>query len=273
MVRVLWIALGLVLVSVAFILWSVGDRSGGSATGARLERMQRSPQWNADKGRFDNRLGRHQASVLEMSRKFFFGGNAHRQPAEAIAVLDVDPTQFATPPASGLRVTWLGHSTFLVEIDQLRVLIDPVWGERASPVTWAGPARFYRPPLLLESLPKIDVVLISHDHYDHLDSETIKALSQREVRWLVPLGVGAHLERWGVPSGRVEELDWWEQRSVAGVTFTATPARHFSGRFIGDQNATLWVGWALEGAKRRLFYSGDTALPGVQAHRRGAGPL
>jgi L-ascorbate metabolism protein UlaG (beta-lactamase superfamily) len=169
---------------------------------------------------------------------------------------------FDAPPNTGLRVTWLGHSTLLVELDHHRVLVDPVWAERASPLTWAGPRRFYAPPLPLRELPRIDAVIISHDHYDHLDHSTVVKLSGLDTKWLVPLGVGAHLEYWGVPKSRITELDWWEQAKVAALTFTCTPARHFSGRslVLADQNATLWAGWAIAGPAHRVFYSGDTAL-------------
>jgi L-ascorbate metabolism protein UlaG (beta-lactamase superfamily) len=159
-----------------------------------------------------------------------------------------------------LRVTWLGHSTLLLEIDGHRVLIDPVWGERASPFSFMGPQRFYAPLLPLAELPPIDAVIISHDHYDHLDVPTVKALATRGVQWVVPLGVGAHLESWGVAAGQITELDWWGNTVVQGLTVTATPARHFSGRGLGDAGRTLWAGWAIAGPAHRVFYSGDTAL-------------
>jgi L-ascorbate metabolism protein UlaG (beta-lactamase superfamily) len=167
---------------------------------------------------------------------------------------------FATPPASGLRVTWLGHSTLLLELDGARVLIDPVWGERASPFTFAGPRRFFAPPLPIEQLPWVDAIVLSHDHYDHLDLPTVKALASRGERWIVPLGVGAHLRAWGIAPARITELDWWDSTAAGALTITATPARHFSGRSLDDRDRTLWAGWALRGPRHRVFYSGDTAL-------------
>ncbi|MEL6615471.1 MAG: MBL fold metallo-hydrolase, partial [Bacteroidota bacterium] len=156
--------------------------------------------------------------------------------------------------------TWLGHSTVLVELDSARILIDPVWGERVSPSRWVGTRRFAPMPLALDALPAVDAVLISHDHYDHLDMPTVEALADRVPRWLVPLGLGAHLESWGIAPEAITELDWWETAEAAGVTLVSTPARHFSGRFVNDRNATLWTGWAIVGRDQRAWYSGDTAL-------------
>jgi L-ascorbate metabolism protein UlaG (beta-lactamase superfamily) len=164
-------------------------------------------------------------------------------------------------PASGLRVTWLGHSTTLVDIDGAHVLTDPMWSERVSPYTAIGPRRFYPPPMAIADLPPIDAVVISHDHYDHLDQATVQALAQKtEAVFVVPLGIGAHLAYWGIPEGRIVELDWWQSTSVHGLTVTCTPARHASGRFVTDRDHTLWSGFALVGAAHRVFYSGDSGF-------------
>ncbi len=200
--------------------------------------------------------------MLRMSREYFFGGSKHRTPASPISVQTRTLREFTALP-DALTVTWLGHSTLLVELDGRRVLLDPVWGERASPFTWAGPKRFYPPPLPLSELPAIDAIVMSHDHYDHLDWPTVVALGrQTDAPFLVPLGVGAHLEHWGIAAERIVELDWWQSHSLRGLTFVATPARHFSGRSVtfSDRDATLWAGWALIGPKHRVYYSGDTAM-------------
>lgn len=131
---------------------------------------------------------------------------------------------------------------------------------RASPLDWVGPERWYPPVIPLGDLPPIDVVLISHDHYDHLQTETIQALARLDCAFVVPLGVGADLEAWGVPPDRITELDWWEQHSVRGVAIHATPARHASGRQLFDQNRTLWASYALVGPRHRVYFSGDTGL-------------
>src|SRR6202007_1938323 len=138
------------------------------------------------------------------------------------------------PPSSGLRATWLGHSTVLIEIGGIRVLTDPVWGPRASPLALAGPQRLQAVPVTLREMPPVDMVVISHDHYDHLDYPTIRALAKTDVPFVTSLGVGAHLEGWGVPAARITELDWWESHQLpgGGVRVTAAPSQHFSGRTI-----------------------------------------
>jgi L-ascorbate metabolism protein UlaG (beta-lactamase superfamily) len=181
----------------------------------------------------------------------------HPIPVETRKRVDYD-----RPPESGLRVTWLGHSSVLLEIDGLRVLTDPVWSERVSPSSLAGPKRFFGPPIALDELPWIDAVVISHDHYDHLDMATVKALSARGALFLVPLGIGAHLQRWGIPVAQVRELDWNEHVLLDGVTFTATPARHFSGRGVTNWNSTLWSSWVMEGPLHRVFFCGDSGFFG-----------
>ncbi|MFD8741424.1 MBL fold metallo-hydrolase, partial [Streptomyces sp. NPDC059618] len=173
----------------------------------------------------------------------------------------VHPTtlaDLAAPPASGLRLTWMGHSSVLAEIDGRRVLFDPVWGERCSPFSFAGPKRLHPVPLPLAALGPVDVVVISHDHYDHLDLPTIKALAGTDTLFAVPLGVGAHLEHWGVSADRLRELDWHEATKIGGLTLTATPARHFCGRGLRNTQHTLWASWVVEGEDHRIYHSGDT---------------
>ena len=173
-----------------------------------------------------------------------------------------DAAVFAEAPSGGFRVTWLGHSTTLIEIDGYRVLTDPVWSRRASPSSLAGPARFHAPPLPLEDLPELDAITISHDHYDHLDMPTIRALARTGARFFVPLGVGAHLEAWGVPDGRITELDWWEEATLedGGLRLAAVPAQHYSGRGLGGVNATLWASWVLTGPRHRVYAGCDSGL-------------
>jgi L-ascorbate metabolism protein UlaG (beta-lactamase superfamily) len=187
----------------------------------------------------------------------------------------VDPRRFETPPRTGLRVTWFGHSTLLVEVDGRRVLVDPVWGERASPFSWSGPRRFLAPLLPLKEVPHVDAVVISHDHYDHLDMPTIQAMKDWNTTFIVPLGVGAHLESWGVPGDRIVELDWWERTSLGDVEVVATPARHASGRSpFSRQNGTLWAGFALVGPAHRVYCSGDTGFfPGLHEIGARLGPF
>jgi N-acyl-phosphatidylethanolamine-hydrolysing phospholipase D len=154
-------------------------------------------------------------------------------------------------------VTWIGHATLLVQLDGLNVLTDPQWSSRASPVSFAGPKRVTPPALALDALPPIHVVVISHDHYDHLDMDTVRALAAaHKPRFLVPLGIKALLADAGITN--VEDLDWWDARTVRGVTFTCVPAQHFAQRTLWDLNRRLWAGWTIAGRDRRLFFAGDT---------------
>jgi len=188
---------------------------------------------------------------------FLFGGENRTPPAPLPAV---DPREGWARPAEGLRVTWLGHSTTLIEIDGKRVLTDPVWGPRASPVTFLGPKRFQPVPVPLAALPPIDVVLISHDHYDHLDYPTVRELAKLRMPIVTSLGVGKHLEAWGIPPERITELDWWDEATLSGVTLTAAPAHHFSGRTFGDRNTTLWSSFVIRGENHSVYFSGDGGL-------------
>jgi N-acyl-phosphatidylethanolamine-hydrolysing phospholipase D len=163
-------------------------------------------------------------------------------------------------PETGLAATWIGHSTVLLQVGGLNVITDPVFSRRASPVQWAGPGRVMEPGLPLAALPPLDVVLLSHNHYDHLDRPAVKRLARAHPRaaWVVPLGVGRYIRRWGVRE--IVELDWWRETAIAGLRVTATPARHFSGRTLGDRNRSLWCGFALERGGRRAYFAGDTAF-------------
>ncbi|WP_306580444.1 MBL fold metallo-hydrolase, partial [Pseudomonas sp.] len=161
----------------------------------------------------------------------------------------------AAPHASLFR---LGHSTVLFKLGEGWWLTDPVFSKRASPFTFAGPKRFHAPPLSSDELPPIQGVILSHDHYDHLDRATIKALAPKVEHFLTPLGVGDRLLAWGVPAAKIHQFDWWQGIEVGGLRLTATPAQHFSGRGLRDGNRTLWCSWVIQAADLQMFFSGDT---------------
>jgi L-ascorbate metabolism protein UlaG (beta-lactamase superfamily) len=231
---------------------------GGRATGERLERMRRSRQFRD--GAFHNPVPASGPPVGSMNdiRRDFMRNRELRRPAGPVPIVTPSAADLAAPPRDGVRLIWLGHATALVEIEGKRVLFDPIWSERCSPSSLVGPRRLHPVPIALDALPPLDVVVISHDHYDHLDMATIQSLAALQpVPFVVPLGVGAHLERWGVPPARIIELDWDESAAVAGLALTATAARHFSGRRRQD-NSTLWASWVVAGHQRRVFYTGDS---------------
>ena len=173
--------------------------------------------------------------------------------------------------AASLAVTWIGHATVLLEIDGYRVLTDPVWSKRCSPSRTVGPERMHEPPIPLEALPAVDAIVISHDHYDHLDIDTVVALARTQrAPFFVPLGVGAHLRSWGISAKRIVELDWGKSGSVDDLKLVCTPARHFSGRFV-SRNTTLWASWVIAGPQHRAFFAGDTGYTTqLRRHRRAA---
>lgn len=237
---------------------SMSEKVGG----LRLERMRGSK--NYKDGVFHNNeprieLVKSKRSMLSTTGEFFFGGDKRRPPGEIPVESPLEA--WTKPVETGLRATWLGHSTMLLEIDGVRVLTDPVvWSERISPVSFAGPKRFHLPPAAIAQLPAVDVILISHDHYDHLDLPSVRELAKREVPFVTSLGVGHRLEELGIPPERITELDWWESTRIRGLEIRATPARHFSGRSPWDRNKTFWSSWVLQSDHHKVFFSGDTGL-------------
>ncbi len=193
------------------------------------------------------------ASTAAMAAEFAAKGRRGKPRRPVLVQRPVLP-----PQAGELAATWLGHATVLLEIEGRWLLTDPVWGDRVSPSSVIGPRRLHPVPMPLGDLPALDAVLISHDHYDHLDTETIDALvATQSASFVVPLGIGEHLSRWGVPENRIVELDWEESQEVAGLRLTCTEARHCSGRNLGG-NTTLWSSWVVAGERRRAFFGGDS---------------
>jgi L-ascorbate metabolism protein UlaG (beta-lactamase superfamily) len=236
---------------------------GSKAKGARLERMKASPRWAGEGFRNVHPIlpGLRDRSAPMPTWTDFFCSDDRRTPTGPLPSMN-PLEEWRRRPGSGLRATWLGHSTVLIEIDGVRVLTDPVWGPRASPLRLAGPKRFQPVPVALRAMPPVDLVIVSHDHYDHLDYPTIRALARSDVPFVTSLGVGAHLEAWGIAPERITELDWWESYELptAGLRVTAAPSQHFSGRTMKTRNATLWSSFALRSGRHGVFFSGDTGL-------------
>lgn len=157
-----------------------------------------------------------------------------------------------------VRVTWFGHSSLLLQMHGMNILIDPVLSERSSPVSFVGNKRFSQPPVEVGDLPVIDLLVLSHDHYDHMDYNVIKEIDGKVGQYIVPLGVENHLERWGVDEKKIQNMAWWEETTVGGLTVGCTPARHYSGRSLDDQFATLWASWVFQDEYHKVFESGDS---------------
>lgn len=229
-------------------------RALGAGRRGSQDRGLDSPQWRA--GAFHNRLPAQvvpRGGRLALARDFATKRDRGR-PRGPVRVERPDlPAEAGT-----LAATWLGHATVLLEVEGHWVLTDPVWSERVSPSQLAGPRRHHPVPLPVEGLPPLAAILISHDHYDHLDTATVDALVRtQDALFVVPLGVGDHLRRWGVPEHRILELDWDADVTVAGLRITCVEARHFSGRGLTN-NLTLWSGWAVAGTRVRVHFGGDT---------------
>ena len=233
----------------------------GVLAGERLERARASQQYRG--GKFVNTtrgVPAERSKGLSVAREFFFGGKRRipHLPLPIESPLDA----WSRPPASDLRITWLGHSTTVIESGGVRLLTDPVFGDRVSPVSFAGPKRFHPVPATIAQLPKLDAVLVSHDHLDHLCKPSIIELAKLRVPFVTSLGVGAHLEKFGVEPALITECDWGECAMLLGgdLRLTAVPAHHFSGRGLRDRNSTLWSSWVIATPKHKLFFSGDTGL-------------
>ncbi len=203
-------------------------------------------------------------STLFKVLPLYLSSREEKVPLHPLGPFHTDASVYLLPPAGGLRVTWMGHSSLLVEIDGVNVLIDPVWDQRASPVQWAGPKRFFAAPLPLEHLPPIDVILVSHDHYDHLGEATVHELSAMEstkkARWVTSLGVGQILRRFGVNGSLISELDWTETVALGegALEITAVPTRHFSGRKMFNRFETLWSAFVLKGSSHKVYFGADS---------------
>lgn len=197
------------------------------------------------------------ADTWKIFKSFVGADRAAPVPARPLPLRPIPAAELAENSADA-RVYRLGHSSVLIRLGSDFVLTDPVFSERASPLQWLGPRRFHPVPLEVATLPELKAVVISHDHYDHLDKASVQTLDKKVEKFLVPLKVGNHLRRWGIADSKIIELDWWQSVSMGALKFTATPAQHFSGRGLGDRDETLWASWVIESSDTRVFFSGDS---------------
>jgi L-ascorbate metabolism protein UlaG (beta-lactamase superfamily) len=270
------IAAFVILVAVVLFVTTDGlSNFGANPSGARLELMKKSPYFDGKK--FKNPVGTDMSfnfrRMSDMTYRWVKGKNV-RWPHKEIPVVKLEKSSFEPAPPGGLRITWMGHSAVLIEIDGKRVLTDPMWGKRSSPSSIFGPKRFFPPPISLGELLPLDAVVISHAHFDHLDKKSVLTLAETGVRFFMPLGVGSHFEKWGVEPAQFVELDWWDQAEVNGLQLVATPARHFSGRNPFTMNRTLWASFAIIGPEHRVYFSGDSGpFPGFAEIGEKYGPF
>lgn len=196
-------------------------------------------------------------SNLWKTIKEFTNGVENGKPAKDIIPLKITAEQILKEDTL-TKITWFGHSSFLLEIDNKNILVDPMFGQVAAPHPWLGQARYSKDlPLEIEDFPAIDAIFISHDHYDHLDYKSIEQLKDRVEDFFVPLGVGAHFRAWGIPEEKIHEMNWWDEQAYKDLGIVFAPARHFSGRGLTDRNKTLWGSWIIEGKHEKVYFSGD----------------
>ena len=196
----------------------------------------------------------------------YINNKAETVPKKQLGPFKTNTSIYQHEPKSGLRITWIGHSSLIIEIDGKRILTDPVWSQRASFLSFMGPKRFFDAPVPLSELPKLDAILISHDHYDHLDRGTIKYFADKQIPFFCSMGVGAHLERWGVLRNFITQLDWGDSAMIDNdCVIKATPARHFSGRGIVGRNETLWASFVIKTSRHNIFFGADSGcFPGFK---------
>ncbi|HEX9027305.1 MAG TPA: MBL fold metallo-hydrolase [Clostridium sp.] len=265
-----YIVLILILILIGGIIFiNVSPQFGAKTTGADYERIKRSK--NFKNGKFRN-IGKTttmtKIDLVSMS-KFFIKGNtvpnftipiekSDSIKKDSLDITVVNNNLDSYKQKSNVKVTWFGHSTLLLEVNNKKIFLDPMLGKRPSPHPWFGSKRFNEDlPIKIEDIPQIDAVLISHDHYDHLDYWSITKIKDKVKMFYVPLGIAAHLKLWGVDQSKIVELDWWEEIEFEELKFISTPSRHFSGRGLFNKDSTLWCSWVIKGEDTKIFFSGD----------------
>lgn len=250
--------IGLIII-IGLIFINTSPQFGGKHSKADKERYALSGHYENNK--FVNLIP---TKVMDMSlsnivgmTKDYIKGNTHKAPQFELPVLDLDSAEVSDFSAN--RLLWFGHSAFLLQLDGKNILLDPMLGESPAPHPMLGTKRYSENlPIEIEKLPSIDFIILSHDHYDHLDYNSIMKLKDKTDQFLVPLGVGAHLQSWGIPEGAIHEFNWWEETEYKNLQIAFTPSRHFSGRGLNDNSSTMWGSWVLKGKSQNIYFSGDS---------------
>ncbi len=222
----------------------------------RKNRIEKSEQYLDGAFVNEERQAENTLGLAYLQEQFF--GDQQREPGNDVPIVSLEIAALQNDPKPGLRSIWLGHASVLIEIDGHRILTDPVLSQRVSPFQFIGPKRTHDAPLELTELEGIDAVVISHNHYDHLDEATVRHLASQGTKFLVPLGVGQYLEDWNIPANQIVEMEWWEAARIGKLTITSTPNRHYSSRGLLDYKATHWSSWSISGKQHNVFYSGDS---------------
>lgn len=256
MIATLCILAGLVLAGV--LVMTLNPVFGRKATPEKVRTYE--PSANFRNKKFVNQVPTAMSMDLKTNvsmLKDFVKGNPNRRPSAPLPLGTVEFPQSRSVKQT--KVTWMGHSALFLEVEGKTLLLDPMFGISPNPFPFLGNKRYSEQlPFEIEDLPPIDAVVLSHDHFDHLDYKTIKRIKDKVRQFFVPLGVGSHLERWGVDPAKIRELNWWEEAEFEGLRLACTPARHFSGRSLTDRDATLWCSWVIRGEQTQMYFSGDS---------------
>ena len=245
---------------------------GKDPQGTHLEKIKKSTHYDSQREQFVNRKAdvlekmRENQNMFTLTMRFIFGGEENQRPNEKLPEVKPNLEEFLEK-SDGMKFIWFGHSTFLVNLEGKIILFDPVFSSSAAPFSFMI-KRFQDAVLKLDEMPPVDYIILSHDHYDHLDMETIKFFKNKPTKFITPLGVISHLKEWGISEDRLTELDWWDSVMVDGLQIVCTPAQHFSGRKGANGNQTLWGSWVLIGKSERMFFSGDS---GYDVHFKNIG--
>jgi len=247
-----------IILILSSLFHSCSPQFGGVAT--KEQRTEYEKSSNYSDGKFINQKKVDESLSFKELRKGlweYLFTPSEAKPQNDILVEKIDSLNIAQFKDS-TRLIWFGHSTFLLQLENQNILIDPMFSKVAAPYTWLGSNRFSKElPIEIEKMPSIDAVILSHDHYDHLDYKSILKLKNKVKMFYAPLGVGVHLVKWGIEKERIVELDWWQEISSKGLTFKCTPSQHFSGRKFKTRGSTLWSSWIIQSPTENIFFSGD----------------